>query len=92
MAEPQKTAVVQTTDAAQAANQKAADNLRDKQARDAAKAPQGEVTMIATSDFTMVTDEQPDGKVIRAGQEFSVSKADLPRFEGRGRPKSADAE
>jgi hypothetical protein len=92
MAEIQKTtAPVVTTDAAQAAHQRAAENQKAKEEREAKAAGSGSVTLIATVDFTIVSDPaKPEGKVIRAGQEFTVAKADLPRFEGRGRPKNAE--
>lgn len=55
--------------------------------REARAAGAGTVRLVATSGFVVVDDpDQPEGRVVEAGQEFTVTRADLPRFIGRGMP------
>ncbi|MBP0445010.1 hypothetical protein J8J14_09480 [Roseomonas sp. SSH11] len=60
-----------------------------KEEREAAAAGTGSVTLVAITDFTVVDNpDQPEGRVVHAGDEFTVSLADLPRYAGRGMPKA----
>lgn len=60
---------------------------QEKQAREARAAGPGTVTLVATTSFVIVDNpDQPEGRVVEAGQEFTVTKADLPRYAGRGMP------
>lgn len=60
---------------------------QEKLAREARAAGPGTVTLVATSAFTIVESaDQPEGRVVEAGEEFTVSRADLPRYVGRGMP------
>lgn len=60
---------------------------QEKLAREARAAGPGTVTLVATSSFTIVESaDQPEGRVVEAGQEFTVTKAELPRYVGRGMP------
>ncbi|MBP0446714.1 hypothetical protein J8J14_18210 [Roseomonas sp. SSH11] len=62
---------------------------KEKEAREAAAAGPGSVTLIATTSFTIVGNpDEPEGRVVNAGDEFTVSRADLPRYAGRGMPKA----
>jgi hypothetical protein len=62
---------------------------KEKEAREAAAAGPGSVTLIATTSFTIVgSPDEPEGRVINAGDEFTVGLADLPRYIGRGMPKA----
>lgn len=65
---------------------------RQLAAHDDARARVGRTILVAVTSFTIVDDENPDGRVIEIGQEFEVSLFDLPRYLGRGRLKEQDAD
>jgi hypothetical protein len=72
-----------------AGTQRAVEIQKAKEAREAAAAGPGTVTLIAIADFTIEGEpDYPDGRVVHAGDEFTVTKADLPRYAGRGMPKA----
>lgn len=54
---------------------------------DAARAQAGTTTLIATRGFTLVTDEDPRGRIVQAGEEFTVSDFDLEHFLTIGQRK-----
>ena len=55
--------------------------------REARAAGEGSVTLVAITSFTIVdTPDKLEGRVVNAGDEFTVSLADLPRYAGRGLP------
>lgn len=58
---------------------------------DAARAAAGTTTLVATCGFTIVDEENPDGRVINPGDEFTISDFDLPRYRGRGLPRVVTA-
>lgn len=54
-------------------------------ADDAARAAAGTTELVATASFQIVDDpNQPEGRVVQAGQRFTVSNFDLPKYAGRG--------
>jgi len=54
--------------------------------REARAAGPGSITLVAITSFTIVDDpDRPEGRAVNAGEEFTVSLADLPRYAGRGR-------
>lgn len=55
---------------------------------DAARAAAPTHRLTAIIDFTIVDDENPDGRVIKMGDEFEVSEFDLPRYLGKGLPRA----
>ncbi|OJW26371.1 MAG: hypothetical protein BGO51_13610 [Rhodospirillales bacterium 69-11] len=59
-------------------------------AHDAQRAKSARVKLIATTGFTIVDDEHPEGRVIEMGQEFEISEFDLPRYIGRGLRPAGD--
>lgn len=44
--------------------------------------------LVAVTDFTIVDDEHPEGRIVKMGEEFDVSEFDLPRYLGRGLPRA----
>ena len=58
------------------------DNLHRN--NDAARAAAPQVTLVCVAPFTIVDDENPDGRTVNRGDEFTVSEFDLPRYYGRG--------
>lgn len=59
-------------------------------ARDARRAAAPEVELEAIVGFTLVTDDDPDGRVVRPGERFTVSEFDLPAYLGRARRPAAE--
>ncbi|MBN8906110.1 MAG: hypothetical protein BGO51_06480 [Rhodospirillales bacterium 69-11] len=57
---------------------------------DTARAAAPRVLLVATTAFTLVDDENPDGRVVNMGEEFEVSEFDLPRYIGRGLRPAGD--
>lgn len=57
---------------------------------DAARAAAPQVTLVCVAPFTIVDDENPDGRVINRGDEFTISEFDLPRYLGKGLFKGQD--
>lgn len=47
-------------------------------------------TLVATTAFTLVDDDHPEGRVVNMGEEFEVSEFDLARYIGRGLPRKND--
>ncbi|NKE43574.1 hypothetical protein HB662_02215 [Roseomonas frigidaquae] len=85
--------VMVTLSPADAARQREMDIIARQQAQqDARRAASGTVTLEAIVGFTIVDDENPDGRVIRPGQAFEVAGYDVPAFLGRARhPRDDDA-
>ena len=79
----------------------AVDAMRDREqkefarrlaADDKAREESADVTLVATAGFTIVEDpDKPEGRVVQAGEEFTVAASDLPRYLGRGVPKALEA-
>ena len=58
-------------------------------ADDAARAAAGTTELVAIASFMIVDDpNQPEGRVVQAGQRFTVSNHDLASYAGRGVPPS----
>lgn len=64
------------------------------QKKAAAKAAAETVELVAIAGFTIYegTPEEPKPREVKAGEVFTVPVAELPRWQGRGRPKSLDAD
>lgn len=59
---------------------------------DKQRAEGGTVRVVALTSYTVFDDENPRGRVVRAGEEFDLPRFDLPGFEGKVRLKELDAE
>ncbi len=60
-------------------------NLKAKRdAEDAARAVSGKTTLVCIASFTTVEDENPDGRIIKQGEEFEVFDVDLHKYAGKG--------
>lgn len=59
---------------------------------DAKRAKMPKVTLVAVTAFTIVDDENPDGRRVEMGQEFIISEFDLPRYHGKGLPRHAEVQ
>ena len=72
--------------AVDAARERDMEAMRARQAaQDSQRAAAALVTMIANVGFTLITDEAPDGVVVRPGQEFEVPACDVGAWLGRAR-------
>ena len=67
------------------------DNLRRKQAlEDVQREKLGSARVVAITSYTAFDDENPDGRVVKAGDEFDMPRYDLAAFEGKVRLKELD--
>jgi len=67
------------------------DNLRRKQAlEDVQREKLGSARVVAITSYTVFDDENPDGRVVKAGDEFDMPRYDLAAFEGKVRLKELD--
>ena len=66
---------------------KAAERARlkaQRDAEDAARAVSGKTSLVCIAGFTIVDDENPDGRTISPGQDFEVYDVDLHKYAGKG--------
>ncbi|MBI0434000.1 hypothetical protein [Roseomonas sp. KE0001] len=61
---------------------------READAMDRARAAAPRITLVAITGFTIVDDLHPDGRIVEAGDEFTIADVDLPLYAARGRLKS----
>ena len=49
-----------------------------------ARAVSGKTSLVCIAGFTIVDDENPDGRTISPGQDFEVYDVDLHKYAGKG--------
>lgn len=57
---------------------------RQRDAEDAARAVSGKTALVCIAGFTIVDDENPDGRTISPGEDFEVYDVDLHKYAGKG--------
>jgi hypothetical protein len=59
---------------------------------DAKREKMPKVTLVAVTAFTIVDDDNPEGRRVEMGQEFVISEFDLSRYHGKGLPRHAEVQ
>lgn len=63
---------------------------RQRADEDKQRAAHRKIKLVAVTAFTLFEDDNPNGRVVQAGEEFEISLFDGHKYAGKGLPRAVD--